>query len=110
MNPDSTTIDFYWRPGCPFCMNLESKLNKLDLPLNKKNIWDSKADAETVRSIADGNGTVPTVVIGKAKMVNPSANEVLQALDAQAPELVPEGVEVPENGAFAKRLNKWLGG
>ncbi len=91
-------------------MNLESKLNKLDLPLNKKNIWDSKADAETVRSIADGNETVPTVVIGKAKMVNPSANEVLQALDAQAPELVPEGVEVPENGAFAKRLNKWLGG
>ena len=91
-------------------MNLESKLNKLDLPLNKKNIWDSKADAETVRSIADGNETVPTVVIGKAKMVNPSANEVLQALDAQAPELVPEGVEVPENGAFAKKLNKWLGG
>ncbi len=91
-------------------MNLESKLNKLDLPLNKKNIWDDKSHAATVRSIADGNETVPTVVIGKAKMVNPSADQVLQALGNQAPELVPEGVEIPENGAFAKKLNKWLGG
>ena len=91
-------------------MNLEGKLNKLNLPLNKKNIWDSKADAATVRSIANGNETVPTVVIGEAKMVNPSANEVLQALSNQAPELIPEGVEVPEGGAFANRLNKWLGG
>ena len=66
----SNTIDFYWRPGCPFCMNLESKLNKLDLPLNKKNIWDDKSHAATVRSIADGNETVPTVVIGKAKTVS----------------------------------------
>ena len=65
---------------------------------------------QRVREIADGNETVPTVVIGKAKMVNPSPNEVLQALGNQAPELIPEGVEVPENGAFAKKLNKWLGG
>ena len=105
-----TTIDFYWRPGCPFCMNLESKLKKLDLPLNKVNIWESKKAAATVRSIADGNETVPTLVIGEAKMVNPSPNEVLQALANQAPELIPKGVEVPENGAFAKKLNKWLGG
>ena len=91
-------------------MNLESKLKKLNLPLNKKNIWESKADAATVRSIADGNETVPTLVIGKAKMVNPSPNEVLQALQNQAPELIPDGVDVPENGAFAKKLNKWLGG
>lgn len=106
----NSTIDFYWRPGCPFCMNLESKLNKWNLPLDKKNIWESKEHAATVRSIADGNETVPTVVIGKAKMVNPSPKEVLQALNSQAPELLPEGVDVPETGAFAKKLNKWLGG
>lgn len=106
----SNTIEFYWRPGCPFCMNLERKLDKLNVPLDKKNIWDDAAHAATVRSIADGNETVPTVVIGKAKMVNPSADQVLQAMSHQAPELIPEGVTVPENGAFAKKLNKWLGG
>ena len=106
----SNTIDFYWRPGCPFCMNLERNLNKLDLPLNKKNIWESDGHAATVRSIADGNETVPTVVIGEAKMVNPSANQVLQALSNQAPELIPEGTKVPEGGKFGKKVNKWLGG
>lgn len=106
----SNTIEFYWRPGCPFCANLERKLNKLNVPLDKKNIWESKADAATVRSIADGNETVPTVVVGKAKMVNPSADQVLQAVSVQAPDLLPDGVDVPEAGAFAKKINKWLGG
>ena len=27
----SRTIDFYWRPGCGFCMNLERGLDKLDI-------------------------------------------------------------------------------
>lgn len=91
-------------------MGLERKLNDLDVPLNKKNIWDSKKAAATVRSIADGNETVPTVVIGKAKMVNPSANQVLQAIEANAPELMPEGVEAPAQGKVVKALNKLLGG
>ncbi len=105
----STTIDFYWRPGCPFCMSLERNLNKIDLPLNKKNIWDSPADAATVRSIADGNETVPTVVIGEAKMVNPSADQVMHALQQHAPELVPEGWE-PRTGKVGGLINKMLGG
>ncbi len=91
-------------------MNLERSLNKLDLPLNKKNIWDSKKYAATVRSIADGNETVPTVVIGDAKMVNPSAKQVLQALSNQAPELIPEGTDMPEANKFGEKINKWLGG
>lgn len=105
-----TTIDFYWRPGCPFCMNLERSLNKLDLPLNKMNIWDSPKHAEKVRSIADGNETVPTVVIGDAQMVNPNQGQVLQALEAQAPELLPDGVDVPKPGKMGRRINKLLGG
>lgn len=91
-------------------MNLERNLDKLDLPLNKKNIWDSPKAAATVRSIADGNETVPTVVIGNAKMVNPNAGQVLQAIEAQAPELMPEGVTAPKPGKMAQRINKMLGG
>jgi len=106
----SASIDFYWRPGCPFCMSLERSLNKLGLPLNKKNIWDDPEDAATVRSIADGNETVPTVVIGQAQMVNPSAGQVLQAIESQAPELLPEGVDVPKPGALGAKISKWLGG
>jgi glutaredoxin len=106
----ANTIDFYWRPGCPFCMGLERNLNKLNLPLNKMNIWDDDAHAATVRSIADGNETVPTVVIGDAKMVNPSADQVLQAISNQAPELMPEGVEAPTVGKAGRMINKLLGG
>ena len=91
-------------------MNLERSLNKLDLPLNKFNIWDDPNYAATVRSIADGNETVPTVVIGDAQMVNPNAGQVLQALEAQAPELLPDGVEVPKPGKLGKKINKLLGG
>jgi len=106
----SEGIDFYWRPGCGFCMALERKLNKLDVPLNKMNIWDDPAHAETVRSIANGNETVPTLVIGEAKMVNPSADQVLQAIANNAPELMPEGVDAPTPGGLGQKIQKLLGG
>lgn len=106
----SNTIDFYWRPGCPFCMNLERKLNGLNVPLNKQNIWDAPQAAATVRSIANGNETVPTVVVGAAKMVNPSADQVLQAIANNAPELMPEGIEAPTPGKVGRAINKFLGG
>lgn len=104
------SIDFYWRPGCPFCMNLERKLANLELPLQKKNIWDDPAHAAAVRSIANGDETVPTVVIGDAKLVNPSAGQVIQAIANQAPELLPEGVEVPTTFKMSRRIHRLLGG
>jgi len=91
-------------------MSLERKLNKMNLPLNKLNIWDDPSHAAAVRQIANGNETVPTVVIGDAKLVNPSASQVIQALSNQAPQLLPDGVEVPEPGKMSRRLNKLLGG
>jgi len=91
-------------------MHLERGLNKRGIPLNKKNIWDSPEAASTVRSIANGNETVPTVVVGDAALVNPSAGQVIQAISNQAPELLPPGVEVPEPGQLSRRINKLLGG
>jgi mycoredoxin len=81
-----TTIDpitFYWRPGCAFCMLLGRKLSKLGIPMEKRNIWDDPEAAATVRAIANGNETVPTVVVGDVSMVNPSAAQVIEALGDQ---------------------------
>ena len=73
-------------------------------------IRDRPEAAAAVREIADGNETVPTVVIGEAKMVNPSPDQVLQAISNNAPELMPEGVEVPTPGKVGRTINKFLGG
>ena len=84
-------ITFYWRPGCGFCMALERRLGGLGLPLDKRNIWEEPESAAVVRSIANGNETVPTVVVGEIAMVNPSVDRVLQAIEAEAPHLAPTG-------------------
>ena len=88
VTPDAIT--FYWRPGCGFCMGLERRLQGMGVPLDKRNIWEDPEAAATVRSIANGNETVPTVVIGGARMVNPSADAVLAAIRQEAPHLEPE--------------------
>jgi mycoredoxin len=87
--PDAIT--FYWRPGCGFCMALERRLDGLGVPLDKRNIWEDAEAAATVRSIADGNETVPTLVVGEVGMVNPSVDRVLEVIRAEAPHLEPAG-------------------
>jgi len=79
---DFPAVDFYWRPGCPFCSMLERGLAARDIPLRKHNIWENPDAAAIVRSHARGNETVPTVVVAGRGMVNPSADEVVAALDA----------------------------
>lgn len=84
-----TAVEFYWRPGCPFCMHLERALGAANVPMSKRNIWEEPAAAAFVRSVADGNETVPTVRIGAWSSVNPSAEEVLNVLASDAPHLLP---------------------
>lgn len=82
-----TAIDLYWRPGCPFCARLTAGLKKTNIPINKHNIWDNPDDAAVVRSIANGNETVPTVVIGSVGLVNPSVKQIKAAMSEHAPHL-----------------------
>ena len=109
-NDESTGVDFYWRPGCGFCMMLERRLSAAGVPLEKHNIWDDPAHAETVRRWANGNETVPTVVIGDVGLVNPSADDVIAVLTSKAPHLVPEGWEPPQPGRLANAARRILGG
>jgi len=81
-----SAVEFFWRPGCPFCMNLERGLSGISL--QKKNIWEDKDAAAFVRSVADGNETVPTVRIGDEVRVNPSAREVKKIVKSLAPDLL----------------------
>jgi glutaredoxin-like protein len=87
---DSPAVTFYWRPGCYFCINLERQLSQEGLELTKRNIWEDPASAAFVRSVANGNETVPTVVVGSTSMVNPSPAQVLAALRQEAGQVQPE--------------------
>ncbi len=113
---DSQTADtaeeivVYWRPGCGFCSALRSQLDKAEVPHRLVNIWDTPDAAATVRSIANGNETVPTVQIGPVGLVNPTLKEVLVAASVHAPSAMPEGYEAPEPGPVSKFVGKLLGG
>jgi mycoredoxin len=81
-------IEVFWRPGCPFLEGLGRTLDEAGVPTNLRNISENPDDAAIVRSIADGNETVPTLVIGPVALVNPSARLVMATLREHAPHLL----------------------
>lgn len=87
-------VEFYWRPGCPFCAMLKRGLAKTDLPLREVNIWSDPDAAARVRSVAGGNETVPTVFVGRVALVNPSVAEVQDAVRGQFPDLADAAEQV----------------
>ncbi len=95
-------VHFYWRRGCGFCASLRRGLDKLGIETVDHNIWENPDDAATVRFYANGNETVPTVVIGEVGMVNPSARQVAEYLEQSAPHLLPEGYEPPPPGLIQR--------
>ncbi len=96
-------IVVYWRPGCPFCSSLLRQLDTRGVPHRRVDIWQDPDAAATVRSIAAGNETVPTVVVGPVSLVNPRIHAVLAAAVEHAPHAVPVGYTPPQPG----RLRQW---
>lgn len=90
MSARTPIVEFYWRPGCPFCMMLRLGLRRSRVPIREVNIWADREAAARVRSVAGGNETVPTVVVGQRTLVNPTAKQVLAAVRAEAPELIAD--------------------
>ena len=72
----------YWRPGCPFCVNLRWGLRRLGIETDERNIWSDSDAAAFVRSVNGGNETVPTVVIAGSVFVNPTVRQVKKELQA----------------------------
>ncbi len=82
-------VEVYWRPGCGFCSTLRRDLHRTGLPLREINIWNDQDAATLVRQAAGGSETVPTVVIGPHALVSPTVDEVMAAVAAHAPHLLP---------------------
>jgi peroxiredoxin/glutaredoxin len=74
---DAPQVHVYWRPGCPFCMTLRGQLRRAGLPTVEHDIWSDADAAAVVRHHANGNETVPTVIIGDLALVNPGAATVV---------------------------------
>lgn len=70
-------------------MALERRLTDANVPFAKFNIWEGPDHAAFVRSVADGNETVPTLRIGGVSLVNPSLEQVLETMATETPDLVP---------------------
>ncbi len=107
-HPDPVTV--YWRPGCGFCQGLLRSLERAGLDFARVDIWQEPEAAAFVRSVADGNETVPTVRVGDVAMVNPSGGEVLSAVAQQVPDRLPEGWEPAAPGPVGRLVRRVLGG
>jgi len=97
-------VRLYWRPGCLYCTRLRGRLRQIGLPVTEINIWDDESAAATVRSVADGNETVPVVLIGDVALVNPGAAAVMDAVRAGAPWLLAGSDQEP---AARAALGRW---
>jgi mycoredoxin len=105
----SIQIELYWRPGCGFCSMLQRKLDQLGIERVEHNIWDNADDAATVRRHANGNETVPTVVIDGTGFVNPSARQLVDFLAEYHPDLLPQGFVAPQPNAVSRLADKVFG-
>jgi mycoredoxin len=86
---DREGVVVYWRPGCKYCMKLRMRLRFTRLQYVEVNIWRAGEAAAFVRSVADGNETVPTVTVAGKAMVNPSKRQLLEAVETYASHLLP---------------------
>ena len=93
-------VEFYWRPGCPFCIALRSRLRRSAIPFREVNIWEDPDAAARVRSVANGNETVPTVFVGEHALVNPSIRQVTDLVRQAAPELLTQAASEPTRRRF----------
>ena len=72
----------YWRPGCQYCLRLRLVLIGAAGRASWVNIWADPEAAAAVRAVADGNETVPTVVVDGVSRVNPGPRWVRDRLRA----------------------------
>jgi mycoredoxin len=85
VDQEQEEIVIYWRPDCVFCLNLLLRLKLTRLRYRKVDIRNDPGAKAFVRSVADGNETVPTVVVAGRALVNPSKRQLIEAVRTYAP-------------------------
>ena len=78
----------YLRPGCGYCRRLQRTLGRHGVDYQAIDIWQNPDARTFVRSVADGNETVPTVRFGDEVMVNPDPDDLLGLIRDTAPEMI----------------------
>jgi mycoredoxin len=76
-------VVIYWRQGCPFTKRMRVVLGKRGDQVVWVDIWADPEAAAFVRSVNDGNETVPTVVIDGEPHTNPRPRDVIEALSRE---------------------------
>lgn len=79
---DPHRVVIYWRPGCMYCARLRLTLGRAGRRATWINIWQDPEAAAFVRSVNDGNETVPTVVLDGIPHTNPDPGRVRDRLNA----------------------------
>jgi mycoredoxin len=75
-------VTIYWRPMCGYCETLKGELSRRGVDYRTVDIWEDRSSAEIVRQATGGDEVVPTVQVGDRFLVNPSADEVIEAAQA----------------------------
>ena len=99
-----TTAEVYGRPGCPYCSALRRDLERRGVPAVWRNIWADEEARAFVRSVNNGNETVPTVRVGSTTLTNPSGAQVTRLVGGDQQPTPPR-----TGGAGAARwIASWL--
>jgi glutaredoxin len=106
-------VTVLWRPGCPYCAMLLRGLARTGLAFDRIDIWEHPEAAAWVRTVAEGDETVPTVRVearphaasdtgpgadawpDAVALVNPSPRAVLDAVARLAPDALPSEADQP---------------
>lgn len=91
MSDVQSPVVVFWRPGCPYCVRLRSKLDRARVLVEEIDIWEHPDAAAFVRSVAGGDETVPTVRLWDEVMVNPSPRVVIDEIRRRDPGLIGTG-------------------
>lgn len=70
----------FWKPGCSFCERLLRSVGDDDR-VTWVNVWVDKDGNAEVRRLNNGDELTPTAVVGNRVLRNPSAKELLKALN-----------------------------
>lgn len=80
----------FWRPGCSFCDRLFRALDKAEVAVERRNIWDDDDARTFVRAHNRGNETVPTVIFDGIVRTNPRPADLIAEVRA-ASHTTPKG-------------------